>query len=254
MTPTWIRTTVNSNKAWHSGLFTLQVKLANFSFKAGQFARLALKDADGELIPRAYSMVSAPGGDIQEFVIARVPHGTLTPRLAALQPGDEIFINSHPSGFFTLDHVPDSSTLWLLATGTGIGPYLSMLKDTTIWQRFSRICLVHGVRTVADLCYADWLQQLTRTHAGQFIYQPVISRDTHTEHNGQALLHGRIPALISSGELEQHCHSVFNANTQVMLCGNPAMIQDTRDALTDKGLQKHLRRKPGQIHMEQYWS
>lgn len=251
---TWIQTTVKDKTAWHSGLFSLQIELANFSFKAGQFARLALKDADGEMIPRAYSMVSSPGTESQEFVIARVPHGVLTPRLAALQPGDEVFINSHPSGFFTLDHVSDSSILWLLATGTGIGPYLSMLKESAIWERFGRICLVHGVRTTADLCYSDWLQQLHAERPGQFTYQPVVSRDTHVQHNSQPLLHGRIPALIISGELEQHCKAVFNTNTQVMLCGNPAMIQDTKAALAEKGLQKHLRRKPGHIHMEQYWS
>ncbi|RUO32529.1 ferredoxin--NADP reductase [Aliidiomarina soli] len=249
---TWMETTVESVRHWHSGLLSLRINSPHFSFKAGQFARIGLPGNDGEPLARAYSMVSAPGTETLEFVIAVVPDGDLSPRLAKLQAGDRILLNSHPSGFFTLDHVPEGETLWLLATGTGIGPYLSILKGEQVWQNFRRIRLVHGVRSSADLCYRDWLQALQQKKPQQFYYQPVLSREHH-QHQ-PTMLHGRIPALVDSGELEHACKAVFNSQAQIMLCGNPAMIQDARTALKAKGLEKHLRRKPGNITMEQYWA
>lgn len=248
---TWMTTKVHTVRHWHAGLFSLQIDLPGFNFKAGQFARIALPNPVGEPVARAYSMVNAPSESRIEFVIARVAEGEVTPHLQNLKGGDEILINSHPSGFFTLDHVPDGDTLWMLATGTGIGPYLSILKEDTVWQRYPKVRLVHGVRTQADLCYHDMLSALAEQRPEQFRYQPVISRESQ---RGDNALHGRIPALIASGELEQVTKAVFNPQSQVMLCGNPAMIQDARDALAAKGLQKHLKRKPGHITMEQYWA
>lgn len=256
--PTWMSAKVQAIKSWHDNLFTLQISFAGFNFKAGQFARLALPEScsaniiAAPEIARAYSLVNPPGADTLEFVIAEVEGGALTPHLHKLKNGAEILVNSHPSGFFTLDHVPDADTIWLLATGTGLGPYLSILQDEAIWQRFSNIRLVHGVRGVADLCYRPWLQQLAEESPSRFHYQPVISREEFA--STEAFLQGRIPALISSGELEQASNAVFNESAQVMLCGNPEMIHDARESLLEKGLQKHLKRKPGHVHMEQYWS
>lgn len=249
--PTWMQVEVAGVHHWHAGLFSLSVRHPGFVFKAGQFARIALPDAANEPLARAYSMVNAPGADTLEFIIAKVPGGELTPRLQRLQKGDDILLNSHPSGFFSLDHVPDGEALWMFATGTGIGPYLSLLKTSDLWQRFSQVQLVHGVRAAADLCYREDLQALQRQREGVFQYQPVVSRERHAD---PLYLHGRIPALISSGELEQRLGAVLNPSVQVMLCGNPAMIQDARTALQGKGLKKHLKRNPGQITMEQYWA
>lgn len=253
---TWMTAKVHAIRHWHAGLFSLQVDVKGFNFKAGQFARLGLpatKDIipAGPPEPRAYSMVNAPGQDILEFVIAKVPEGEVTPHLQNLVAGDDILINSHPSGFFTLDHVPDGDTLWMLATGTGIGPYLSILQQDEIWQRYPKVRLVHGVRTHADLCYRDWLKTMVEQRPQQFAYHAVVSRESQAD---PAVLQGRIPTLIASGELEHAADAVLNPQSQVMLCGNPAMIQDARQALADKGLQKHLKRKPGQITMEQYWA
>lgn len=248
--PTWMPVPVKTVHHWHAGLFSLTIDHPGFAFKAGQFARIALPDASGEPLARAYSMVNQPGDDSLEFVIAKVPEGELTPRLQGLQPGDELLLNSHPSGFFTLDHVPEGQTLWLLATGTGIGPYLSMLRGEQVWSRFEQVRLVHGVRTHADLCYQSWLTELAESQP-RFGYHSVVSREPVAAANA---LHGRIPQLISSGELEHQANAIFNPSAQVMLCGNPSMIQDARAALQAKGLEKHLRRKPGNITMEQYWA
>lgn len=247
----WITTQVVAIKRWHAGLFSLTLDCPDYPFKAGQFTRIGLRDGAGEIISRAYSMVNAPSDNTLELVIAMVPEGVLTPRLALLEVGDEVVVSQHPSGFFTLDHVPQGDTLWMLATGTGIGPYLSILKTPALWQRFNKVRLVHGVRTLADLCYADWLNELAQQHSPQFKYQAVVSRESNTKAD---ILPGRIPALIESGALEHKMAAVFNGQAQVMLCGNPGMIQDARAALQSKGLEKHLRRKPGNVTMEQYWS
>lgn len=248
--PTWMPVSVHSIHHWHSGLFSLQVAHPSFAFKAGQFARLGMPGASAEPLARAYSMVNRPGAEHLEFVIAQVPGGELTPRLQSLTAGDELLLNSHPSGFFTLDHVPAGDTLWMLATGTGIGPYLSILQEPEVWQRFARVRLVHGVRSPEYLCYRKRLEELTSQQPG-FRYHPVISRET----GGAAqYLQGRIPQIIESGALETYADAEFNLSSQVMLCGNPAMIKDTRAVLEGRGLKKHLRRNPGQITMEQYWA
>lgn len=248
--PTWMPVSVHSTHHWHSGLFSLQVAHPSFTFKAGQFARLGLPSDGVEPLARAYSMVNRPGTEYLEFVIAQVTGGQMTPRLQSLKAGDELLLNSHPSGFFTLDHVPDGDTLWMLATGTGIGPYLSILQEPEVWQRFSNVRLVHGVRSPNDLCYRSWLDELASIQPG-FSYHPVVSREAA---EATQFLQGRIPLLIESGALEADAQAEFNLTSQVMLCGNPAMIKDTRAVLEGRGLKKHLRRNPGQITMEQYWA
>ena len=248
--PTWMPVSVHSIHHWHSGLFSLQVAHPSFAFKAGKFARLGMPNGGKEPLARAYSMVNRPGTEYLEFVVAGVPGGELTPQLQSLQAGDELLLNSHPSGFFTLDHVPEGDTLWMLATGTGVGPYLSILQEPDVWQRFSSVRLVHGVRSANDLCYRDWLEALSRQQAG-FSYHPVISREAE---EATSCLQGRIPLLIESGALEAEAQAEFSGTSQVMLCGNPAMIKDARAVLEGRGLKKHLRRSPGQITMEQYWA
>ncbi|MGX5914714.1 ferredoxin--NADP reductase [Aliidiomarina sp. Khilg15.8] len=244
----WQPATVHSIQSWHAGLFSLRIEAPEFDFKAGQFIRLGIDDAKGERLSRAYSLVNAPGDVLLEVVIAEVPDGELSPQLNRLRAGAQVWISQPASGFFTLHEVPEGDTLWMLATGTGIGPYLSMLKTELPWQRFRKIILVHGVRTQADLCYRDDLLAMQQSQPEQFVYQPVLTREP-----AAGALSGRIPALIDSGELEHATGAPFNDNSQVMLCGNPAMIRDARESLASKGLRKHLRRAPGHITVEQYW-
>jgi ferredoxin--NADP+ reductase len=118
-------------------------------FTAGQFAKLGL-DVDGERVQRAYSYVNAPGNPDLEFYLVTVPEGKLSPRLAALKPGDEVQVVSEAAGFFVLEEVPDCDTLWMLATGTAIGPYLSILEEGKDLDRFKNLVLVHAARYAAD--------------------------------------------------------------------------------------------------------
>jgi len=243
----WLTGTVVENKFWHDDLFSLRVESTPFEFIAGQFVRLGLPGPDGR-IQRAYSLVNAPDDPILDFIITHVPDGLLSPRLKQLAPGDTIEVSQPPSGFFVLNEIPDGDSLWLIGTGTGIGPYFSMLGTSVPWQRFKHIYLVHGVRTAADLCYPELIQRWQADYPTQFHYQPVVTRE-----DTPGALRDRIPQLITSGELEQASGGLLNERAQVMLCGNPDMIRETRTVLDEKGLKKNLRRKPGNVTVEQYW-
>lgn len=261
----WMNGTIINNTQWHEHLFSLQIKPAvPLEFRAGQYVRLALpsltESNDTAIIPtsepllthRAYSMVNAPHQETLEFYIAAVPGGEFSPRIQAMQAGEPLQLSQAASGFFMLEHVPEADSLWLIATGTGLGPYLSMLKTAEPWQRYQRIVVVHGARHERDLGYHQWLRELQREHPTQFVYQPVLSGNMNREAAG-AYLPGRIPALIADGSLELATGIPINHSAQIMLCGNPNMITDARTVLAERDLRINLKRKPGNITLEQYW-
>ena len=138
--------------------------------------------------------------------------------------------------------------LWMLSTGTGIGPFISMLRTEQPWRRFKRIVIVQGVREAQDLTYREFINECQQRYPGQLVYQPIVSREALPE-----ALAGRIPDLIASNELQEACGVHFNERSQVMLCGNPDMIQASREQLKALGLEKNTRRKPGQVTSENYW-
>ncbi len=243
----WISGKVVENYRWSSGVFSLRVVAEPFDFKAGQFVRLGL-NVGGEQLLRAYSLASAPGEAILDFVIAEVEDGEVSTKLAKLQPGDSVDITQPAGGFFTLDEVPDGDSLWMLSTGTGIGPFISMLRTEKPWERFKRINLVHGVRVAEDLVYQGQIEQWQQEYPGQLGYQPIITRE-----NIPGALSARIPELISSGQLSDALGTPLDSRAQVMLCGNPDMIKESRAALAELGLAKNTRRKPGNVTSENYW-
>ncbi len=245
----WVTGKVTKVQFWTDALFSLTVHAPVHPFTAGQFAKLGL-EIDGERVQRAYSYVNAPGNPDLEFYLVTVPEGKLSPRLAALQPGDEVQIVSEAAGFFVLEEVPDCETLWMLATGTAIGPYLSILQEGKDLQRFKNLVLVHAVRYAADLSYLPLMLELQQRYEGKLRIQTVVSRETIS-----GSLTGRVPALIESGALEEAVGLPMNTETShVMLCGNPQMVRDTTQLLKDsRQMVKHLRRRPGHITAEHYW-
>lgn len=245
----WVTGKVTKVQFWTDALFSLTVHAPVHPFTAGQFAKLGL-EIDGERVQRAYSYVNAPGNPDLEFYLVTVPEGKLSPRLAALQPGDEVQIVSEAAGFFVLEEVPDCETLWMLATGTAIGPYLSILQEGKDLQRFKNLVLVHAVRYAADLSYLPLMLELQQRYEGKLRIQTVVSRETIS-----GSLTGRVPALIESGALEEAVGLPMNTKTShVMLCGNPQMVRDTTQLLKDsRQMAKHLRRRPGHITAEHYW-
>ncbi|EKE83455.1 ferredoxin--NADP reductase [Idiomarina xiamenensis] len=243
----WLTGQVVENYQWHPDLFSLRVMAPRFEFTAGQFVRLGLT-LDEQRVQRAYSLCNAPDDAVLDFLVTRVPQGKLSTALAELKAGDSVALSQPATGFFTLQEVPDGDSLWLLATGTGIGPYLSMLATSEPWQRYKRIVLVHAVRFAADLAYQSLINSWREKYPQQFHYQPIVSRE-----NVPGVLRGRIPQLIKSGDLQRACQTDLNPRSQVMICGNPDMIRETRKLLDELGLPKNLRRKPGNVTVEQYW-
>ncbi|KAA5927089.1 ferredoxin--NADP(+) reductase [Pantoea sp. Bo_2] len=245
----WVNGEVKEVKNWTDALFSLRVKAPIDPFIAGQFAKLAL-EIDGERVQRAYSYVNAPKDDLLEFYLVTVPEGKLSPHLQALQPGDRVMVTKEAAGFFVLDEVPECKTLWMLATGTAIGPYLSMLQQGEGLDRFENIVLVHAARYAADLSFLPLMQQLQQRYHDKLHIQTVVSREAIP-----GSLTGRVPALIENGELERATGLTLDADSShVMLCGNPQMVRDTQQLLKEtREMRKHLKRKPGHITSEHYW-
>ncbi|MGF1724536.1 ferredoxin--NADP reductase [Photobacterium nomapromontoriensis] len=244
----WIPAKIITNRHWNHDLFSLTLNANIEPFRAGQFTKLGL-EIDGQLVQRAYSFVNPPSSSNIEIYATRVADGLLSPRLHALEAGDEVLISARANGFFTLNEVPEGNNLWLLATGTAIGPYLSILHEPTVWKRFRKIILSHAVRFSADLSYQAEINALKERYPDQLIVQPFVSREP-----APPALSGRIPQAIADGMLERHVGVNLDPKTsQIMLCGNPEMVKDTRAVLESMGFHKNLRRQPGQITMEHYW-
>jgi ferredoxin--NADP+ reductase len=242
---TWLEGTVIENRHWTDALFSLRVRAPRLSFQAGQFVRIAL-DVEGARVARPFSFVNPPADPLLEFYGIVVPEGPLSPRLEKLSAGDRLYVASNPAGFLVLSEVPDAGTLWLISTGTGIAPYLSILRTETPWQRFSDVVLVHAVRYAQELVYQDLLKKMQRPG---FKYVTFVSREPHP-----GSLAGRVPAAIRDGRLEAAAGAALDAaGSHVMLCGNPQMLKDATAALAERGMRKHRRRNPGHITVESFW-
>ena len=235
------------NRAWTDTLFSLRVEAPRLKFEAGQFVRIGL-DIGEERIARPFSFVNAPADPVLEFYGVVVPEGPLSPQLARLQAGDTLHVADNPAGWLILSEVPPAEDLWLVATGTGIAPFLSILRTEAPWQRYRRVILVHGVRHANELVYGDLIEQLMHAYPGRLSYVRFVSRETFP-----GALQGRIPAALADGRLEAAAAGISPERSQLMLCGNPDMLKDMAAALAARGLKKHRRRSPGQITVESFW-
>jgi ferredoxin--NADP+ reductase len=245
----WTRTRVNDRTDWTEGLLTLQLD-ARLDFRAGQFVSIGLDGADGERVQRLFSIASAPGEPL-EFFAVRVEKGTLSPELADLRPGDGLWVHGAPQGTFTLDRVPGTPTLWLVATGTGLAPYVSMLRTAEPWTRFPRIAVVHGVRRLAERAYAEEIARRSEDHGDRLV--PVFSV-TREDPDDDRTCAGRITEALERGELEERAGvELTPEGSHVMLCGNPGMIEEMTTLLERRGFRKNRRSSPGQVTSERYW-
>ncbi|QCI23004.1 FAD-binding oxidoreductase [Buchnera aphidicola] len=249
----WISADILTVKRWTKNLFSLILNASIEPFLAGQFTKLALCDSNmlnQNKIQRAYSYVNAPSEKNLEIYIVRVINGKLSNLLYNLKRGDKIFIKKKAFGFFIIDEVPDCETLWMFATGTGIGPYCSILKEGKNIDRFNHIVLIHAVRYQNELTYLPLMKELYKKYNGKLKIQTITSRE-----NNINSLTGRIPFLLKNKILEKNIGLSINPETShVMLCGNPFMVKDTFLFLkNNRNMEKHLRRKKGNITTENYW-
>jgi len=244
----WIEGRVVNNRHWTDQLYSLQVDADIEGFSAGQFGRLGL-DIDEQRVGRPYSFVNAPHEQLLEFYSIIVPDGPLSTRLYALEPGEKVWVSPKGAGFFTLSLVPQAEYLWMLSTGTAIGPYLSILKTVEPWERFKKIVLVHAVRKADELTYQSAIQTFKEKSPDQFTFIPFVSRE-----DTDFAIKGRIPATIEDGRLEERGHMALRPDAaQVMICGNPEMVKDTSEVLKARGFKKNSRRESGHITTENYW-
>ncbi|MDR3671863.1 MAG: ferredoxin--NADP reductase [Holophaga sp.] len=236
-------------------------------FKAGQFAVLGLpvesprspeslpeeaepKDA---FLRRAYSIASSSlNREYLEFYILEVKTGGLTPRLFSLQEGDRLWVGPKLTGMFTLDQVAPERNLVFIATGTGLAPYMSMLRTHLGADGTRRFAVIHGARYSQDLGYRSELFHLQRDH-GNFLYLPVLTRpDTDPEPWRGAT--GHLQEFWRTGPLTGPWGAAPTpADTDFFLCGNPGMVEAMVKILGEDGFIEHTRKQPGQIHFEKYW-
>jgi ferredoxin--NADP+ reductase len=243
----WHQGKVIENRAWTPTLFSLRVECPALRFEAGQFVRIGL-DIGGERIARPFSFVNSPDDPTLEFYGVVVPEGPLSPGLAHLKAGDTLHVADNPAGWLILSELPPAEELWLVATGTGIAPFLSILRTEAPWQRYRRVILVHAARHAKELVYGELIDAVKSMRGDRFILIKFTSREKTPN-----ALEGRIPAAVADGRLEAAAAPISAERSQFMLCGNPDMLKDMQAALVARGLKKHRRRSPGQITVESFW-
>ena len=248
MTKKWIQGEVVSVKHWTDSLYSIRISAPEVKFIAGQYTKISL-NIDNQEIARPYSFVNSPNEELLEFYSVSVPNGPLSTALQKLDNGAQINVGSTGNGFLILEEIPSVDNIWMLATGTAIGPYLSILKTKESWEKFKNVILVHAVRYSKELTYQKTISELKEMYGERFIYVTYVSRE-YSENS----LDGRIPKSIANGKLEKAADIKMSPeNTHIMLCGNPEMVKDTTVELKKIGLKKHRRNSPGHITTENYW-
>jgi ferredoxin/flavodoxin---NADP+ reductase len=214
---------------WTDRLFSFTTKREpGFRFQSGQFAMIGL-EVDGRPLMRAYSMVSPHYEETLEFLSIKVQDGPLTSRLQHIQPGQTILVGRKPSGTLLTQNLLPGKRLWLLGTGTGLAPFMSVIQDPEVYDQYERIILVHGCREVAELAYRERIgHELPQNEffgdvvREKLLYYPTVTREPF-EHQG------RVTDLLSSGKLaaDLGLPAVNLQEDRFMLCGSPAMLKDT---------------------------
>ncbi len=245
--PGWLDGKVVDNRRLNRYLTSLIIDAPLSGYEAGQFVRIGLTDGD-EVLARPYSLVNAPGESFLEVYFNRVTDGPLSPRLFELEAGDDVLVADNPSGFLTVSEIPQSSDLWMIATATGIGPFLAILKSEAAWQKFGRVILCHSVSLAEELAYQDIIRQLGITRAEQFCYVPIVTREPFPSG-----LEKRVPSLLQDASLEHYVGLDLSfESSHVMMCGSADMITDVSAELATRGMKKHRRRDPGHFTTEKY--
>lgn len=245
---------VRSVRHWNAHLFSFTItRPPSFRFRSGEFVMIGLP-GEGRPLLRAYSIASPSYADELEFLSIKVPDGPLTSRLQQIQPGDQLFLGRKPTGTLVADALLPGSRLFLLSTGTGLAPFLSLIRDPDLYDRFGQIVLVHSVRSISDLAFR---QELESQLAGdplvqdqallQLEYVPTVTRETfHTM--------GRIDALIDNGGLfGGRCTGprILDPQTdRIMMCGSMAMIRDLAARFEGLGFSEGSNAAPGHYVIE----
>jgi ferredoxin--NADP+ reductase len=228
---------VTSVHHWNESLFSFRTtRDRSLRFRNGHFVMIGL-EVEGKPLMRAYSIASANHEEHLEFLSIKVPNGPLTSRLQHLKIGDPILVSRKPVGTLVLDDLLPGKNLYLLGTGTGLAPFMSLIKDPDVYERFEKVVLVHGVRSVSELAYRDWISEELPRHdllgdlvGDKLIYYPTVTREPFQNR-------GRLTDLITSGRLFEDVGlpPLDPAHDRAMVCGSPSMLKDTCALLDARG-------------------
>ncbi len=237
---------------WTDKLFTFKTtRDPSLRFSNGHFTMIGLR-VNGKPLLRAYSIVSANYEEQLEFLSIKVPDGPLTSRLQHIQPGDTIIVGRKPTGTLLIDYLLPGRRLFLLSTGTGLAPFMSIVRDPDTYNKFEQIILVHGVRQKDELAYHDMLAEHLPAHeflgemvSSQLRYYPTVTRETYKNM-------GRVTDLISTGKLfnDLDMDTLDPKEDRVMICGSPGMLKDLKHMLEERGFHEGNTSRPGDFVIE----
>lgn len=244
--------TVNHVHHWNDTLFSFRTtRPDSLRFDNGHFVMIGL-EADGKPLMRAYSVASANYQPELEFFSIKVQDGPLTSRLQKIQPGDKVMIGNKPTGTLILDNLLPGKHLYMLGTGTGLAPFMSLIRDPEVYERFDKVVLFHGVREISELAYAEFIEQelpndeyigdLVRE---KLIYYPCVTREKYKNN-------GRITDMLTSGKLFRDVGLPLPnlQDDRFMLCGSPSMLKDTLAILNERGFNESRRGYQAEVTIE----
>ena len=245
--------TVLSVHHWTDRLFSFTTtRDTALRFSNGHFTMIGLRQPNGKPLLRAYSIVSANYEEHLEFLSIKVPDGPLTSQLQHIQVGDKIVVGRKPTGTLLIDYLTPGKNLYLFGTGTGLAPFLSVIRDPETYEKFEKVILVHGVRLVSELAYHDYLTKELPQHeflgelvTNQLLYYPTVTREPYPNQ-------GRITTLLDSGKLQQDLGlPAFNpTDDRVMICGSPGLLKDLKNMLNARGFEEGSTTTPGAYVIE----
>ena len=237
---------------WNDSLFSFTTtRNAGFRFRNGHFVMVGL-EVEGRPLLRAFSLASANYDEHLEFYSIKIPDGALTSRLQHIERGDPVLVSRKPTGTLILDNLQPGRRLYLLATGTGLAPFMSIIRDPETYQRFDQVVVAHGVRRVSDLGYRDYIERELPQHElvgeqvrAQLLYYPTVTREPFRNQ-------GRISALVESDKMSADLGlpPLSRQDDRVMLCGSPRMLADLVALLRARGLEDGSSDGQGQYVIE----
>ncbi len=250
----WTTERMLSIRYWTPSLVSFcTTRYQGFRFTPGHYTRLGLGAGD-DLVWRPFSVASAVYDDFLEFIAVLVPGGAFSEQLKHLRVGDALRVDKASYGFLTVDQLAPGKDLWLLSSGTGLGPFLSILQHPAVWQNYERLIVAHSVRHSSELAWRDEIAGIPKRELfvdakAALTYLPVVTREP-----GATQLAERIPLLLADGRLEATAAcSLDVATSRVLVCGNPEMTRELRQSLTARGFATNRRGIPGQMAFEKYW-
>ena len=254
----WTTERVLSIRQWTPTLLSFRTtRYRGFRFTPGHYTRLGLGAADantGDTVWRPFSLASAAYDDFLEFIAVLVPGGAFSEQLKHLRAGDRLRVDKASYGFLTVDQLAPGKDLWMLSSGTGLGPFLSILRDPDVWQNYERLIVAHSVRHSSELIWRDEIAKIPKGELfaeakATLSYLPIVTREP-----GMTKLTERIPLLLADGRLEDAAACPLSITTsRVLVCGNPEMTRELRHILSARSFVTNRRGVPGQMAFEKYW-